>query len=64
MTALTAARDPMSRTQLLEATQLSEGQINPTLQLLRRIGNIEFTEPERSPNQRYRLVGGGVEKQD
>ena len=64
MPALTAARDSMSKAQLLEATQLSEGQINPTLRLLRRDGRIEFTETEQSPNQRYRLVGGGVEKQD
>lgn len=64
VTALTAARGAMSKAQLLDATQLSEGQINPTLQLLRRDGRIEFTEPDRSPNQRYRLVGGGVDKQD
>ncbi|RSZ61429.1 hypothetical protein EAH68_13245 [Corynebacterium hylobatis] len=44
----------------LMATHLSDGQINPTFTELRRSGLVEFTEPERSPNQRYRLV----EKQD
>lgn len=47
---------PLSKTELQEATRLSDGQINPTLTELRRSGLVEFTEPGQSPNQRYRLV--------
>lgn len=54
--ALVTAAVPLPKAELQAETGLSDGQMTPTLAALRRRGLVEFTEPERSPNQRYRLV--------
>lgn len=61
---LTGASEPLSKEELKEATTLRDGQINPILQDLRKQGVVEFTEPARSPNQRYRLVDQSTDDAD
>lgn len=51
-----SAGGPKSTSELVEETGLTRAQISITLRHLRDDGVIEFTEPQRSKNQRYRLV--------
>lgn len=54
--ALESASSPLTKLEIEEFTGLSAGQLNPTLMQMREKRLIEFTEPVRSPRQRYRLT--------
>lgn len=57
VSALTAATSPLSRVEIQESTGLTDGQLTPMLTKLQRERVLEATEPQQSPNQRYRLAG-------
>lgn len=54
--ALESASSPLTKLEIEESTGLSIGQLNPALTQMREKHLLEFTEPVRSPRQRYRLA--------
>lgn len=62
ISALANSRSPRTRTEIRNATGLSEGQLNPMIIQLQRDHLLEPTEALQSPNQRYRLVEDSSEQ--